>query len=69
MDEAFEKWWEDFVALHEDWRFADSEALRKQAFRAGMLAAADICEQQMLHSDWPRTPNDCAEAIREVAKS
>ena len=31
----FEEWWEQFSAEHEDWRYADSEALRKAAFKAG----------------------------------
>lgn len=32
---TFEDWWEQFSAEHEDWRYADSEALRKAAFKAG----------------------------------
>lgn len=32
---SFEDWWEQFSAEHEDWRYADSEALRKAAFQAG----------------------------------
>ena len=31
----FEEWWEQFSAEHEEWRFADSEALRKAAYKAG----------------------------------
>ena len=31
----FEEWWEQFSAEHEEWRFADSEALRKAAYEAG----------------------------------
>lgn len=30
----FEAWWEQFAAEHEDWRFADSHALRWQAWQA-----------------------------------
>ena len=32
---SFEDWWEQFSAEHEDWRYADSEALRKAAYKAG----------------------------------
>lgn len=29
--EAFDDWWEQFKVEHEDWRFADSSALRLAA--------------------------------------
>ena len=32
---TFDEWWEDFVAEHDDWKYADSEALRRAAFQAG----------------------------------
>ena len=31
----YEEWWEDFVAEHEEWKYADSAALRRAAFQAG----------------------------------
>ena len=32
---TFDEWWEDFVAEHDDWKYADSAALRRAAFQAG----------------------------------
>lgn len=32
---TYEQWWWQFIAEHEDWRFADSDALRKAAFKGG----------------------------------
>ena len=32
--EAFNNWWNDFTSIHEDWKYADSEALRFQAWQA-----------------------------------
>jgi hypothetical protein len=34
-DELFKQWLEHFQAAHEDWRYADSEALMRNAFKAG----------------------------------
>ena len=37
MDECrkqFDDWWSEFTSAHEDWRFADSDALRWQAWQA-----------------------------------
>ena len=34
--EAFEAWWDDFAATHEDWRYADAHALRFQAWQAAL---------------------------------
>ncbi len=31
----FDEWWEDFVAEHDEWKYADSAALRRAAFQAG----------------------------------
>ena len=42
---TFEEWWEDFVAEHDEWRYADSEALRRAAFYAGAASRdAEIAE-------------------------
>ena len=30
----FDDWWDEFSSAHEDWRFADSDALRWQAWQA-----------------------------------
>ena len=30
----FDDWWSEFTSAHEDWRFADSDALRWQAWQA-----------------------------------
>lgn len=32
---TFDEWWEDFVAEHDEWKYAASEALRRAAFQAG----------------------------------
>lgn len=49
---TFEDWWEQFSAEHEDWRYADSEALRKAAFKAGVASRdADIHRLQMALAD------------------
>ena len=32
---TYEQWWWEFIAEHEDWRYADSDALRKAAFEGG----------------------------------
>ncbi len=32
---TFDEWWEDFVAEHDEWKYADSAALRRAAFQAG----------------------------------
>ena len=31
----FDEWWEEFTAEHDEWRYADSQALRRAAFKAG----------------------------------
>ena len=31
----YKQWWEQFVSEHDEWRYADSNALRKAAFEAG----------------------------------
>ncbi len=37
----------------------------QEAWNAAIEHAANVCREQMLKSDWPRTPNDFAEAIRK----
>lgn len=32
---SYKQWWEQFASEHDEWRYADSEALRKAAFEAG----------------------------------
>ena len=32
---TYEDWWLEFTSVHPDWRYADSEALRKAAFESG----------------------------------
>ena len=32
---TFDEWWEGFVAEHDEWKYADSAALRRAAFQAG----------------------------------
>lgn len=43
--EQFEAWWEQFAAEHEEWRFADSHALRWQAWQARALASPSDAER------------------------
>ena len=73
MNEAFEQWRQD----QDKYNMPTHE----ETFRAGMLAAAEICEQVVeyppgYNGQWEgygpvritRTGNDCAAAIREAAK-
>jgi hypothetical protein len=55
MNEAFEKW----IADQDKY----NPPTHKEAFRAGMLAAADVLKQQFY-----KTQDECEQAIREVAK-
>ena len=32
---TYEQWWWEFIAEHEEWKYADSDALRKAAFEGG----------------------------------
>ena len=42
---TFDEWWEDFVAEHDEWKYADSAALRSAAFQAGAASRdAEIAE-------------------------
>ena len=42
---TFDEWWEDFVAEHDEWKYADSAALRRAAFQAGAACRdAEIAE-------------------------
>lgn len=49
---TFEDWWLNFSSEHEEWRFADSEALRKAAYEAGAASRdAEIHRLQMALAD------------------
>ena len=37
--EDFEAWWKDFTDVRDDWRYADSDALRFQTWQAATAAA------------------------------
>ena len=47
---TYEQWWLEFIAEHEDWKYADSDALRRAAFNGGQeslrqqLADSQKCE-------------------------
>jgi hypothetical protein len=42
---TYEEWWWDFIAVHEDWRYADSDALRKASFKGGAASRdAEVAE-------------------------
>ena len=32
----FDEWWSEFKACHEEWQFADKEALLRAAFNGGI---------------------------------
>lgn len=66
MSKAFEQWWEEFTSAHDEWRFADSDALRKAAWNAALEHAAKYIEQQGL-PDMYSEPclKEFAEAIRK----
>lgn len=46
---TFDEWWEDFVAEHDEWKYADSAALRRAGFQAG--AASRDAEIAKLKED------------------
>ena len=49
---TFENWWLDFSSEHEEWRYADSEALRKAAYEAGASSRdTEIHHLQMALAD------------------
>jgi len=54
---TYEKWWWEFIAEHEDWRLADSDALRRAAFEFGKASrdaeVAELNEQVTLLRDAP----------------
>lgn len=43
---SYKQWWEQFASEHDEWRYADSEALRKAAFEAGQ----ESMRQQLIDS-------------------
>lgn len=65
MNEAFEAFCKE-DGIKPDGDYA-REAL--EIFRAGMLAAAEICDAQDGEPECPERAKYCAEAIREAAKS
>lgn len=69
MSKAFEQWWEEFTSAHDEWRFADSDALRKAAWNAALEHAAKVCERLIsgdgICADDGVWIHDCAEAIRK----
>ena len=38
---AFEAWWEDFKSEHDEWQYADSDALRLEAWQASRKVALE----------------------------
>lgn len=67
MNEAFEKWWKTNGI--EQATYTEKSAAKK-GFRAGMLAAAEICEQVgPKEGSISLVSKGFAEAIREAAKS
>ena len=49
---TFEDWWLNFSSEHEEWRYADSEALRKAAYEAGASSRdTEIHHLQMALAD------------------
>ena len=55
---TFDEWWEDFVAEHDEWKYADSAALRRAAFQAGAASRdAEIAELvAALEDNWNCNP-------------
>ncbi len=44
---TFDEWWEDFIAEHDEWKYADSAALRRAAFEAGAASRdAEVAQWQ-----------------------
>lgn len=47
---TYEQWWWEFIAEHEDWRYADSDALRKAAFEGGQESLRQqLAKEKSLH--------------------
>ena len=47
---TYEQWWWEFIAEHEDWKYADSDALRRAAFNGGQESLRqqyDDCVRQL----------------------
>lgn len=75
----YEEWWEDFVAEHEEWKYADSAALRRAAFQAGaasrdaeiaeLVAALELLSKYIAYNgdDWVQ--RTALEALAKVRKS
>jgi hypothetical protein len=47
-DDLFKQWLEDFQAQHEDWRYADIEALMRNAFLAGLKSPQDVTPSALI---------------------
>ena len=52
--EAFEAWWDDFTSIHDDWMYADSEALRFQAWQAAVAHERKRCAGKLKIGDHVR---------------
>ena len=61
---TFDEWWEDFVTEHEEWKYADSAALRRAAFQAGAASRdAEIAELIGVLDDLVREVTKADEAL------
>lgn len=67
--EAFEAWWGQFAAEHDDWRFADSDALRWQAWQARAALASQPTAQGEPKGDRLQAVRDFIQADGEVARN
>ena len=60
--EEFEAWWEEFSSAHEDWRFADSDALRWATWQAAKQAQP---ERAPLSDEQKRILFECVEQVKD----
>jgi hypothetical protein len=58
--EQFDKWWENFKDAHEEWKFADREALLLAAYRQGQRDFGELVIDQMKYTDvfWKKVLRD-----------
>jgi hypothetical protein len=49
---TFEEWWEEFKEVHDEWRFANSGALRKAAWNAAIETMRQDCEPVFYADKW-----------------
>ena len=65
--EAFEAWWDDFTSIHDDWMYADSEALRFQAWQAAVAHERKRCAGKLKIGEHTKEMLECDLALEHEA--